>query len=68
MSSRDDPTAPCNMNEDDRHHEIACLLARGVLRLSDRLRSGLVVAHNQPESPPPPLDLPGSSSPCGSTG
>jgi len=65
MSLRPDPTEPADMTADERLDEVACILARGILRLHGRIVPDI---ENLPDSSPTRLELSALPRPDGVAG
>ena len=66
-----DPDDPDNMDADERRDELACIFARGVLRLHGRVRGDIVRGHSGQileESSPTCLEVSDDLSPHRATG
>ncbi|MCL4742297.1 MAG: hypothetical protein KJZ54_08845 [Phycisphaerales bacterium] len=68
MSLRPDPTAPADMEPEDRLDEIASIFARGILRLHGRVRADIAPPQKLEESSPTCLELSAPPRPDGVAG
>lgn len=64
MSLRPDPTDPAGMAPTERSNEVASILARGILRLHERILPNVPGAENPERFSPTCLDLSALSRPC----